>query len=105
MLTTRSKVKVLKGQNIYDIALQCYGDVEGVFQLMADNPTKINSLDAQLVAGDYLNLTDEKILKKEVVNYYKQLGKTINTGDETEVGGDFNSDFNNDFNNNIVENE
>ena len=97
MQTTSRRVKVLTGQNVYDIALREYGDVSAVVQLMNDNLAKITSLDASLIPGDYLIIDTTKIVNAEVVKYFENLQYTINTGDEAIVGADFNDDFNNDF--------
>lgn len=97
MANTITKIQVRKGQNIYDIATWMYGSSEGVFTLMADNPDKIPNLNAVLVVGDYLKISPDKVINQNIVNYYSQLGKDVNTGDEVELAPDYNEDYNEDF--------
>ena len=44
--------KVQKNQNIYDVALYLFGSIEGIFELMANNPEL--SYDTELKEGDEL---------------------------------------------------
>ena len=43
-------------QSIMDVAMQVYGEVAGIFLLMADNPDVISSLNTQLQPGDRLGI-------------------------------------------------
>jgi hypothetical protein len=63
------KVKVLNNQTIWDIALQEYGDVTGVFQILTDNPSI--DLDTDLTEGTILYINGEP-LNQDVVSYYKE---------------------------------
>lgn len=63
------KYTVTHGQNLYDIALHIYGSIEGVIDLMMNNTSL--SLDQTLKAGDELVYTDDYIINKDVVAYYK----------------------------------
>ena len=38
------KIITKQGQSLLDIALQAYGSIEGVFGLLADNPTKLMAI-------------------------------------------------------------
>jgi len=51
-------VPVQEGQTIKDIAAQEYGAVEGIAQLMVDNPSVISDINVDLVAGTILNIQD-----------------------------------------------
>lgn len=47
---------VLHDQTIYDIAVNVYGNIQGVFWLMQDNPTLIPDLDTDLAPGTVLKI-------------------------------------------------
>lgn len=95
----RKTVQILDRQTIWDIAIQEYGSVDGVFKLMNDNPEKVPSLDANLIPGDFL-----KILSGPTDNvnldYYRKNNLhpvTISSNADIAVGGDYNDDYNNDY--------
>ena len=50
------ELTVSEGQSIYDLAVQVYGGVDGVFALRDDNPTLIADLNTDLVVGWQLNI-------------------------------------------------
>lgn len=68
---------VSEGQNIYDVAIQEYGDTEGVYLLLEDNPTL--SLDSVLNAGQLLTIKSAP-LNMSIVAYFKRQKYRINTG-------------------------
>jgi hypothetical protein len=96
-ITNTKKIRVLKGQNLYDLGVQIYGAPEGVFILMRDNPLKIENLNTILTPGDYLVISPDKIIRKEIVSMFQMQKRTVNTGDEIDPLGDFNDDFDDDF--------
>ena len=53
-------IKVKKNQSLADIALQEYGDIEGVFHLVNDNP-ELNGITDNVFENDELNIRDEVI--------------------------------------------
>lgn len=61
--------KVTPNQNIWDVALQLYGTVEGVFDLLITNP-KLN-LTTDLVPGMELEYHDYFIINKDIVDNLK----------------------------------
>jgi hypothetical protein len=68
-----SKIKVYEGQSIYDIAVQEYGSVEGLFYLLADNNLTLDSnlkSGAELVVRDSIIKAAALVIKKnnQVVN-------------------------------------
>jgi len=89
-------VIVIEQQSIFDIAIQQYGSVEGVVQLMDDNTNL--TFNSNIIPGQNLIVSDEAI-DVDIVNYFrkKQL-KVATKGNK--VGGDFDeNDFDeNDFN-------
>ena len=62
------KIEVQNNQTIYDIAIQEYGDVEGVKQILNDNPGI--DLDVDIVPKSILIIGADPI-NKEVVEYLK----------------------------------
>ena len=76
-------VTVLNNQSLWDISVQEYGTVEAVFELARANDMGVTDL---LTAGQELVLpeVDKKIIKPEVVAYYRRNGLHPVTG-ETNV--------------------
>lgn len=70
------------GQNIYDVALHIYGSIEGVVDLMIQNP--LLSLNDDLASGDELMYSDNFIINEEIVAYNKMNG-IIPAGGECHV--------------------
>lgn len=63
-------ITVQPRQTIFDVALQYYGDVEGIGFLLLDNPTI--SLDDPLAYGQKLNIRNEvknQTIVNEFLNY------------------------------------
>lgn len=91
-------VIVLNKQTIYDIAVQEYGSVEGVIQIIKDN-AGVN-LQTGLATGQILKITAAPI-NKAVVNYFTNNNLKPVSGETNEItgsGGDYNDDENNDYN-------
>lgn len=61
------KVAVLQNQTLSDIALQVYGSVEGVFVLATDNNLSVTT---ELKAGQMLEYQADKVINKQIVQYY-----------------------------------
>ncbi len=92
------KAFIEEQQSIYDVAIQEYGTVEGVFLLLADNPDVIQSLDSFLNPGDVLEIQDdpETIVDKDVLQFFRNGSIRVLNG-EIVLPGDFNNDFNIDY--------
>lgn len=60
-------IEVKKDQSLFDIALQEYGSVEGVFLLVEDNAF-LNGITDNVFEGDVLMVRDEAI-QKPMKNY------------------------------------
>ena len=58
---------ITTGQNLYDIAMHIHGSIEGIVDLMINNPEL--SLDDKLKAGTQLIYTDEYIINGDIVAY------------------------------------
>ncbi len=68
-----TKITVNTNQNIFDIALQYYGDVEMVWQLIDDN-NLTDGLDSILTPGQELLIDESKIVNPELAKYLQQKG-------------------------------
>jgi hypothetical protein len=94
------QVTVDNNQSIWDLAIEQYGSVDGVGQLILDNPMKLNFND-DVVAGTKIIVREEMIINKPIVDYLNKKGIRLATAIAVPGGnvlGDFNNDFNNDFN-------
>jgi|GEM_PF-1764906 len=93
----QSQTIIYAGQNLPDLALQEYGSIEGLFDLMAENSL---SADQLFVPGRTLKVLPGKV-RKDVVDYYQRLSYRVNTGAEiTDEAGEFeySKEFATDFN-------
>ena len=61
-------ITVKFGQTIFDIALQEYGDLEGIKTLLEDNEGL--DLSQELVEGSKLNISIDKIIQQPIVNEF-----------------------------------
>lgn len=73
-----TKYKVNVNQNIFDIAVQNYGDVMGVIQILKDNETV--SLTSNLVVGSELNIDSTKVMDKTAVSYIQNNNLILASG-------------------------
>jgi hypothetical protein len=81
------KIIIKSGQSLFDIALQAYGTIEGVFSLLADNPGKLTTLTDELTPGTEL-VVNGAVLNKYVADEYTNRGIIPATGLRHEVYGD-----------------
>jgi hypothetical protein len=72
-------VVVSEGQNIIDLAIQMYGSVDGIFQLMNDN--QIQNVNIALQTGIVLKFDKTQIIDPDVLKVYNKKGVIVNTGD------------------------
>ena len=63
------KIITKQGQSLFDIALQAYGSIEGVFGLLADNPTKLVAVTDCPTPGTELKVTGVASNKYVVAEY------------------------------------
>lgn len=61
--------QVKEGQNIFDITLQRYGDLEFIFEVLSNNNLNLNS---DLQGGQQLNISNFAIGNEEIKDYYKR---------------------------------
>lgn len=69
-------VTIKEGQTLFDLALQLYGDVSKVYQLIADNPS-IESLNTKEIAGLEIKYT---VQGNRVTEYFLKENLSITTG-------------------------
>ena len=90
-------VPVQQNQNLFDVALQEYGGIEYVHQILRDNTTL--TLNSNVAAGNVIYI-DETIKGEPTVKaFFQELKKQgkypVNYSDFD--GGSYNLDYNNDF--------
>ncbi|MDR1718060.1 MAG: hypothetical protein LBS20_19660 [Prevotella sp.] len=73
------KYTVTSGQNLFDISMHIYGSIEGIVDLMMNNSGL--SLADELKAGDELVFTDDFIINKDVVSYFRMNNLTPANGE------------------------
>ena len=71
--------RVITGQNIYDVALHLYGSIEGIVDLLINNPGL--SLETELRTGQELTYTDGFIINADVVAYNEMHGIVPSNGE------------------------
>lgn len=64
------KYIITAGQNLYDTALHIYGSIEGITDLLVNNPAL--SMASKLHAGQELIYTDDYLIDADVAAYYRQ---------------------------------
>ncbi len=65
------EIRALEGQSLLDIALIVYGATEGAWNLALDNDL---SLTDNLIPGQIVAYYPEKIINKQIVEYYRTNG-------------------------------
>jgi hypothetical protein len=94
------RIKIDNNQSIWDLAIQYYGSVDGIKQLILDNPTKLN-LETNIIPGTEIIIREEMVINKAMVDYLNKKGITCATAVKVASAtgsGDFSNDFNNDYN-------
>lgn len=93
-----ANIIVQDGQTVWDLAIQQYGGVEGVFNLIKDNPGVIAGVDSQLAAGTELKVKSDPV-NTDVLAYYteNEIKPASITNKNLELLGDFSNDYNEDY--------
>jgi len=91
-------LSVLQGQNIFDICVQEFGNLEELFVLLLDNNISANE---KLISGQELVINKTGVGNENVKDFVV-LGKiTMNNAQGLKVppllAGDYNGDYNNDY--------
>lgn len=92
------------GQNLTDVAMQCYGSAAALAWLVEDNP-ELAAADFRTYSGLQLIIKPERMTDTtfpveadaEAVEYYNATGHTVNTGNALVPFAEFNDDFSTDF--------
>lgn len=58
--------KVREGQNIFDVAIELHGTIEGVIDLLINNP--LLSFDTRLKGGDELNYLGDVVINQDMID-------------------------------------
>lgn len=91
-------IKISDEQTIFDIAIQFYGDIEGVIWLLEDNP----SLTIETMVKEII--IREDFIRKDIVDYLISKGIYISTAIQNtpvaqeETHNEFTFEFNFEFN-------
>lgn len=88
--------RVKEDQNIFDIAVQEYGGVEGIINLIEDNP-EIESVDHIFKNGDEIFINDEQPVEVSIKKIFATRSLEVFGAEEPAPAGDFSDDFNDDF--------
>ena len=76
------RVKAEREQSIIDLVIQQYGDISALVAFAKDNNLAI---DADLVPGEEYIIDPAKILRPEVVNFYRQQDLGVIRGNDVDV--------------------
>lgn len=96
LINKMKKVTVIEGQSIWDISLQQYGSIEGVFQLLMDN-SQFENVNSDIFPGMEL-LVSESIVNNKVSEYYDNNKVSVISGRKLNaLVYQFNADFNCDY--------
>ena len=93
-----NNINISDGQNIWDIVLQEFGDIEKIMTLIEDNNLNFNS---KLKSNQNIIINNSNIGNDNIKNLYKFSGLKL-SNDQTEamppnIAGDYNEDYNNDY--------
>ena len=93
-----NNINISDGQNIWDITLQEFGDLEKVMTLLTDNDLNFNF---KLKSNQDITINNSNIGNDNIKNFYKFSGLKL-SNDQTEamppnIAGDYNDDYNNDY--------
>ena len=93
----KKKVQIYDGQNIFDVAVQEYGNVEAVFDLLFDNYAVLQDLNKPLSSEMELITYPDDVYNKGIVSLYESKDIKVNTGEYRQFFPDYNIDYNGDF--------
>lgn len=88
------KIYIENGQTTFDIAIQQFGGVEGIFSLIRDNDD-LSSVNDNVFAGHQVNIADE-VISASVRDYYPN-NKVVPSSGVFPPTEQYFCDFNNDF--------
>ena len=74
------KKTVQQGQNIFDVTLQYYGDIEALFDFLNDNDFDTST---KLSGGLNVEITETNIKNRIIVNEFSKAGSSASSGEDT----------------------
>lgn len=88
---------VSEGQDIFDVTLQRFGDIENLFDMLDGNENF--NLNSSLKSADEIIIDNENKGEITVKEFYRRRDfPVVNADEETFSGlGDYNNDYNNDY--------
>ncbi len=89
--------KVNEGQDILDISLQYFGDIENLFDIFTDNPSLTLNSNLTFAQDVEINNADKGIIANK--EFFRKNNFVVINLAENEIAtlGDYNIDFNNDY--------
>ena len=76
---------VRTGENIYDVAVNLYGSIEGIFDLLVSNQEAINgsplTIDTELKSGMKLSYHDDFVINQDIRKWLADNGEVVRNGD------------------------
>ena len=91
-------LKVLDGQNLFDVVTQEFGSIEDLFVLLGDNNLAIND---RLISGQDLVINNVGVGNEDVKKFVALKNITMNNFQGEKVppllSGDYNIDYSNDY--------
>lgn len=93
--------KVREGQSMLDLAVQEFGTIDNIFDIIDAAPELNLSLTSELVAGTQIELVTENVGDESIKDFYRRGVLITNNAAPQEgeaLGGDYNNDYNNDYN-------
>ena len=87
-----------EGQDIFDVVIQRFGQIDNIFDLLADNPSL--SINSRLSSGDELTINNEEKGELRIKTLIQNINFVVMNADEealATLGGDYNDDYNDDF--------
>lgn len=94
------RVDIMRGQTIWDIAIQKYGSVEAVFALIDDNADQLDSVNDDLVPGQSLRVVAPPV-DRDMATYYEDNDLHPVSGELVPLGGAFSQGWDEGFDNQI----
>lgn len=70
--------KIRYGQNIYDIAVQLFGSIEGIYDILAENEWV--TLDTEFKDGEIINYDEDFIINPNIKEFFETNKITVKNG-------------------------
>ncbi len=99
MQTDKKQIIVKQGQSLWDIALQEYGQIETVFDIVISNKTLLQKIDDVPYPGTLLQIDKNHPLKDMATATALQSNGSVGTiiSDDDTSQGSYSNDYSNDY--------